>query len=263
MKIRQSVSLKEFSAIRIGGTAEIVYFPETIAELTELLEKNLPVIGGGTNVFFGDIPALICTEYLDKITETKNSVEAECGVFLEKLFDFAAGVPATVGGGVYMNFGAFGFELKDFLVSALVWRNGVTENLPVDKLCLGYRSSGFSGIVLSAVFRKKQLEKKAEYLRQRQDKMPWSQPSIGSIFQNPEGQSAGAFIEQAGLKGYVYKDLQVSEKHANIIVNNGAASAEDILFLIDYIKKTVKTKTGIELQNEVKYIGGVVVVDER
>jgi UDP-N-acetylmuramate dehydrogenase len=258
MKKQQSVSLKEFSAIRIGGVADIVYFPETIDELTDLLVENpaIPVVGGGTNVFFGDVPDLICTKYLNKITETPDGITAECGALLAELFDFSAGVPATVGGGIYMNFGAFGFELKDFLLEAQVLGNGIVRILPIEELNLGYRSSNFSGTVLSAVFKKRQLDKKTEYLNQRQVKTPWGQTNIGSIFQNPVDNSAGVLIEQSGLKGYIYKDLQISEKHANIIVNNGSASAEDMLFLINYIKETVKTKMGIELQTEVKYIGG-------
>lgn len=257
MKKQQRVSLKELSAIRIGGTAEVVYFPETISEFTEVLEKNsqLPIVGGCTNVFFGNVPELVCTKYLNQVTEISDGIEAQCGVRLPELFDFAAGVPATVGGGVYMNFGAFGQELKDFLVSALVWQDGTVKKLSGEELSLSYRSSDFSGIVLSAVFRGKQLAKKTEYLKQRQEKMPWQQPNIGSIFLNPLGGLAGQLIEAAGLKGYKYKDLQVSSQHANIIVNNGVATAEDMLFLIKYIKETVKTKMGIELQTEVKYIG--------
>ena len=258
MQKKLSVSLKDFSAIRIGGTADAVYFPQTLAELTELLEKkpDIPVVGGCTNVFFGDLPELICVKYLDKISKTPNGIEAECGALLSKLFDFASGVPATVGGGLIMNFGAFGFELKDFLISAQVWHNSV-QTLSVDELRLGYRTSNFQGVVLSALFKHTQLDKTAEFLAQRQDKMPWGKPNLGSIFKNPPGHSAGKLIEDAGLKGYEYKNLQISEKHANIIINNGAATAADLLFLIDYIKETVKTKTGIELSAEVKYLGAV------
>jgi UDP-N-acetylmuramate dehydrogenase len=257
MQKKLSVSLKNFSALRIGGRADTIYFPETIPELVELLneEPARPVVGGCTNVFFGDLPELICTKYLDKINETVAGVEAECGALLEKLFDFAAGVPATVGGGVIMNFGAFGFELKDFLRSAQVWQDGAVKILPMAELRLGYRSADFAGIVLSAVFEKKQLEKKNEYLKLRQGKMPWGQPNIGSIFKNPAGLSAGKLIEDAGLKGYKYKDLQVAEKHANIVVNNGAAAAQDLLELIAHIRQTVRERTNILLETEARYIG--------
>jgi UDP-N-acetylmuramate dehydrogenase len=257
MQKQQSVSLKNFSALKIGGTAGTVYFPESVAELTGLLAENphIPVIGGGTNVFFGDLPELICTRRLNKIAETAAGVEAECGARLEKLFDFAAGVPATVGGGVHMNFGAFGLELKDFLASARIWNAGKICVLPAAKLRLGYRSSGFSGVVLAALFRQKHLDSRAEYLKQRREKMPLGSPNIGSIFLNPPGQSAGALIENAGLKGYKFKNLQVSEKHANVIVNNGAASAADLLFLLEHIKQTVQNKCSVELTPEIQYIG--------
>jgi UDP-N-acetylmuramate dehydrogenase len=257
MQKKLSVLLREFSAIRIGGRVETVYFPETITELTELLAEKpvCPVIGGGTNVFGGDLPELICVKYLRKINETSGGVAAECGALLEKIFDFAAGVPATVGGGVALNFGAFGFALQDFLLEAQVWQNGAVKTLSVEELRLGYRSAGFAGIVLSAVFKKKQLEKKAEYLQRRQEKMPWGQPNIGSIFKNPAGLSAGHLIEDAGLKGFKYKELQVSAKHANIVVNNGAASARDLLELIELIRQTVREKTGVSLETEVRYIG--------
>lgn len=257
MQKKLSASLKDFSAIHIGGRADTVYFPETISELTELLAEKpaLPVVGGCTNVFFGDLPELVCAKYLNKISEMSGGVVAECGALLEKLFDFAAGVPATVGGGVIMNFGAFGFELKDFLRSVRVWQNGAVKTLAVEELRLGYRSADFAGVVLSAVFKRKRLEKKAEYLKQRQEKMPWGQPNIGSIFKNPAGLSAGQLIEDAGLKGFKYKDLQVSEKHANIVVNNGAASARDLLELIERIKQTVQEQTNILLETEARYIG--------
>ncbi|GBR72396.1 UDP-N-acetylenolpyruvoylglucosamine reductase, partial [Candidatus Termititenax spirochaetophilus] len=153
---------------------------------------------------------------------------------------------------VRMNFGAFGLELKDFLLAVQLWDNGV-QTVPAEKLKLGYRVSGFTGIILSAVFKQKQLTKPKEYLTQRQAKMPWGKPNLGSIFKNPDGKSAGALIEQAGLKGYVYKNLQVSEKHANIIVNNGGSTAEDLLELLEYIKKTVRTATGVTLEQEVEY----------
>ncbi|MDR1323884.1 MAG: UDP-N-acetylmuramate dehydrogenase [Candidatus Margulisbacteria bacterium] len=259
MQKKLSASLKNFSALRIGGLADTVYFPETMAELTELLDEQpaRPVVGGCTNVFFGDLPELICTKYLNKINEISSGLEAECGALLEKLFDFAAGVPATVGGGVIMNFGAFGFELKDFLRSAQVWQGGAIKILPVTELRLGYRSADFAGIVLSAVFEKKQLEKKNEYLKLRQEKMPWGQPNIGSIFKNPAGLSAGKLIEDAGLKGYKYKDLQVAEKHANIVVNNGAASARDLLALIAQIRQTVRERTNILLETEARYLGQI------
>ncbi|GBR72915.1 UDP-N-acetylenolpyruvoylglucosamine reductase [Candidatus Termititenax aidoneus] len=257
MQKKLSVSLKNFSALRIGGQADIVYFPETLAELTELLDEQpaRPVVGGCTNVFFGDLPELICVKYLNQINETAGGIEAECGALLEKLFDFAAGVPATVGGGVIMNFGAFGFELKDFLRSARVWQDGAVKILPAAELRLGYRSADFAGIVLSAVFVKKQLEKKNEYLKLRQEKMPWGQPNIGSIFKNPAGLSAGKLIEDAGCKGYKYKDLQVSEKHANIVVNNGAASARDMLDLIGQVRQAVRERTNILLEIEARYLG--------
>ncbi|MDR2431022.1 MAG: hypothetical protein LBD99_02035 [Candidatus Margulisbacteria bacterium] len=257
MQKQQSVSLKKFSALGIGGAAGIVYFPESAAELAGLLADNprRPVIGGGTNIFFGDLPELICTRHLNKITETAAGVEAECGALLEKLFDFAAGVPATAGGGVAMNFGAFGYELKDFLVSAQIWNCGKINILPLEELRLGYRTSGFSGTVLRVLFKQKQLADKAGCLRQRQEKMPLGKPNIGSIFLNPPGQSAGALIEKAGLKGYRLKGLQVSEKHANVIVNNGTASAVDLRELISFIKKTVWESSGVELSLEIKYIG--------
>ena len=252
MQKKLSVSLKDFSAIRIGGTADTVYLPETGAELAALLEKKpeLPVIGGGTNVFFGNVPELICTKYLDKIRETPDGLEAECGALLAKLFDFAAGVPATVGGGTAMNFGAFGFELKDFLISALVWHNGI-KTLSAAELRLGYRTADFQGVILSALFKHKQLAKTAEFLALRQTKMPWGKPNLGSIFKNPPGLSAGKLIEDAGLKGYKHKDLQISEQHANIIVNSGAAAAEDLLELIALIRSKVKEN----LELEIKYIG--------
>ncbi|MDR1996864.1 MAG: hypothetical protein LBQ83_00845 [Candidatus Margulisbacteria bacterium] len=260
MQSQQSVSLSGLSAIRIGGRAELVYYPETMAEFTELLagQPELPVVGGGTNVFFGDLPELICTQKLNKITETAAGIEAECGARLAELFDFAAGVPATVGGGVRMNFGAFGYALKDFIISAQVWdsKDQQIKTLTREALRLGYRTSGFYGTVLSALFSGKQLERKAEFFKARQAKMPWGRPNIGSVFKNPPaGQSAGQLIEAAGLKGYVYKDLQISNEHANIIVNNGKASAAELQGLIKFIQTAVREKTGVALTPEIQCPG--------
>ena len=253
MQKKSSVSLKHFSAIRIGGTADTVYFPEAVSEFIELLlaKPDLPVVGGCTNVFFGDLPELVCTKHLDKIAETPDGITAECGALLAELFDFAAGVPATVGGGIKMNFGAFGFELKDFLISAQVFYSNGIKTLSADELHLGYRTADFSGVILSALFKQKQLAKTAEFLAQRRAKMPWGKPNLGSIFKNPPGLSAGKLIEDAGLKGYRHKDLQISEQHANVIVNHGTATAADLQELINYIRSKVKEN----LELEIRYIG--------
>ena len=257
MSNQRRVSLRELSAIRIGGTAGAVYYPASVPELRELLAQNpgIPVIGGGTNVFLGSPAALICTRKLSRIIETPAGIRAECGALLAHLFDFAAGVPATVGGGLRMNFGAFGCELRDFLLSAEIWTGQGVKTLSVAELRLDYRASGFTGIVLSALFSRRQLDRQTEYLRSRRAKMPLDKPSLGSIFRNPPGRPAGQLIEAAGLKGYARGDLQVSDRHANVIVNNGAASAADLLALLEHIQRTVRDQTGLELMPEVQYIG--------
>ncbi|MEE0931388.1 MAG: UDP-N-acetylmuramate dehydrogenase, partial [Acutalibacteraceae bacterium] len=203
-------------------------------------------------------------------------VEAGAGVMLSGLarqvssmgytgFEYATGIPGTLGGGVTMNAGAYGGEIKDVLSSCTHIDN---ENklgaFGVCQLELGYRHSVYADnnyVITGAVFRlhrdspveiRKRMD---DYMNRRKTKQPVEFPSAGSVFKRPEGYFAGTLIQEAGLKGKQIGGAQVSEKHAGFIINKGKATCKDVLDLIAHIKNTVKENSGIELECEIKSVG--------
>jgi UDP-N-acetylmuramate dehydrogenase len=181
-------------------------------------------------------------------------------------FEFASGIPGSVGGACFMNAGAYGGEMKDVLVNVtVISKDGTIERLlPVSELELGYRTSVFekSGdIVVKAEYRlspgdKTEIEKKMRELRQkRNEKQPVNLPSAGSFFKRPEGHFAGALIEGAGLKGLSVGGARVSPLHAGFIVNEGGATCTDIESLMRLVQNTVEKETGVRLEPEVRIIG--------
>ena len=177
---------------------------------------------------------------------------------------FAYGIPGTVGGGVYMNAGAYGGQIADCLERAtLLDDTGEMLVLPASELALGYRSSALmdGGLtLLSADFRLAPASPesiRAEMdgnMRARREKQPLEYPSCGSTFKRPPGHFAGALIEQCGLKGYTVGGAQVSEKHAGFVINRGGATSADVLALIGHIQRVVREKTGVSLACEVRII---------
>ena len=181
-------------------------------------------------------------------------------------FEFASGIPGSVGGACFMNAGAYGGEMKDVLVNVtVISKNGTVERLlSVSELELGYRTSVFekSGdIVVKAEYKlqqgdKKEIEEKMRELRQkRNEKQPVNLPSAGSFFKRPEGHFAGALIEGAGLKGLSVGGARVSPLHAGFIVNEGGATCTDIENLMRLVQNTVEKETGVRLEPEVRIIG--------
>lgn len=264
MLVKSSVSLKTISRLKVGGTAKNIFYPETIAEFIELLKKypKPVIVGGGSNVFFADkvFPAVIITTKLNKLSKAgRSGFWAECGVLLPKLFSFAAGVPATVGGGLWMNFGAFRQEIQEFVEEVEIYDQKKRKVRILDRaeIVFGYRHASFEKdkqIILRARFKRKSLVNSNKLLKLRQAALPYDKPNIGSIFRNPKEGPAGYYIDSAGLKGFTIGGAMVSLKHANIIVNNGNAKARDVVALIKKIKNTVKAKFNIELVPEVKYV---------
>ena len=176
--------------------------------------------------------------------------------------EFAAGIPGSVGGAVYMNAGACGGETADCLQSVdYLHANGELHHYPCQELSFAYRSSPFqkmSGAIVRATFQLCPAEAVRERQRQQIDyrttTQPYGEKSAGCMFRNPKGDSAGALIEAAKLKGLSCGDAQVSEKHANFIVNKGEARSSDVLALIDEVRKQVESKTGKSLESEVHYV---------
>lgn len=275
-------SLSEFSTFGIGGP--IRYFTEasSIEEMEEAhrfaKENQIPylILGKGSNCLFSDrgFDGLAILNKIDFCEWKESEVSVGSGYSFSLLgvqsarkgfsgLEFASGIPATVGGAVYMNAGANGRETCDCLQSVLfLQEDGTKRELKREELSFSYRHSPFQrmkGIILSASFslrpdeaaRKSQLQ----IIDYRLKTQPLKEKSAGCVFRNPAGGvSAGALIDQAGLKGLSVGGAKVSEIHANFIVNAGKASASDVLALMKIIQERVKEKTGIDLEPEIRQI---------
>ncbi|MBU2632537.1 UDP-N-acetylmuramate dehydrogenase [Patescibacteria group bacterium] len=307
---KKNVLLKPYSSYRVGGPA--AYFTEIKNEdeikqvLTEARKNNINsifILGGGTNLLINDrgFNGLVIKISIDFIRKEENSVEVGAGTLLADLvnfcgfnslsgFEWAGGLPGTVGGAIRGNSGAFKGEIKDNLIQVKSFdleKKKIVIRLK-NKCNFGYRQSIFKKlgpreIILSAKFNlmpgdkkeiHKQIEEKIEY---RKEKHPIEYPSAGSIFKNvpflsiPENireefskniktdpvpvVAAGRILNLANLKGEKIGDAMISEKHPNYIVNLGNALSEDVEKLIKFAKNKVKKKFGIELEEEITYVG--------
>jgi len=269
--------------MKVGGPADFYFEPADRADLLALIsylqQHQLPifVIGRGSNVLVSDEGirgAVVNVEKaLQSIVLKNGKVVAEAGVRLTQFVDFCiqnelsgvemlAGIPGTIGGAVAMNAGAHGGEISNFLTEVEVLRDGKIEKVPRDEAEFSYRHSGFTyDIILASTFllpkgKKEELvQRRRDYVLKRNRTQPLELPNLGSMFKNPPQAFAAQLIEQAGLKGKRIGGAQVSEKHANFIVNVGNATAADILRLVDLIQRTVYQHSGIELELEVKLVG--------
>ncbi|MCD7828559.1 MAG: UDP-N-acetylmuramate dehydrogenase [Clostridiales bacterium] len=285
-KILSDSPMSAQTTFKTGGNAEIIVLPKNINALVCAVNTakklGLPVniIGNGSNLLVVDggiSGVVIKTASMDEdITVNGNFLSCSSGASLTHLcvaacdnsltgLEFAYGIPGSVGGAVYMNAGAYGGEIKDVLRSVThLTPSGEIKTVPAEYLRLGYRTSIYAKeqgyIVLSAKFELKKGEKTeiknkmTELMSRRKEKQPLEFPSAGSTFKRPEGNFAGALIEQCGLKGFKIGGAQVSEKHAGFIVNTGGATSGDIIALINYVKETVKKKTGVTLEPEIKIL---------
>lgn len=270
---------------KVGGKADILLTPKKIEQLSETIkickENNIPyyIIGNGSNLLVKDggiRGVVIKLTELNRIQSKGNFIKAEAGVLLKDVsdraiensltgFEFASGIPGSVGGAVYMNAGAYDGEIKNVILDAEVLdADGNIVVLNRDELELGYRTSKVmkeNYIVLSAIFQLELGEKENiqarvdELTRKREEKQPLEYPSAGSTFKRPEGYFAGKLIQDAGLKGYSVGGAAVSEKHSGFVINKGGATAKDILDLIAHIQKEVFKQFGVELHPEVRILG--------
>ena len=283
MKQVNNANIKNFTTYKLEGSIPVVYFPENVSELKELLlklkkeNKKYKIIGNGSNLIISSKydGVLIKLENFDKLVIEGNIVKVESGYMLSKLslecvkrdlsgLEFAVGIPATVGGAIYQNAGAYGKQMDMLIKNVKVLDDkGNIVVLSKDDLNFGYRDSIFKYkdyVCIEATLELKKdnydniLSKMQENLSMRKEKQPLEYPSAGSVFRNPIGFSAGKLIEDAGLKGVRVGDAMVSLKHANFIVNVGNASGEDIVNLIKIIKDKVKEKTGIVLEEEQEFL---------
>ncbi|PZV05987.1 MAG: UDP-N-acetylenolpyruvoylglucosamine reductase [Leptolyngbya sp.] len=285
--LRSQVSLQSLTTFRVGGPAEWLAMPRCQHELEQVLDwaiaTNLKItpLGAGSNLLISDrgISGLVLCTRRWRGTEFDEAgrVTVAAGEPLPTLawkaakrgcrgLEWAVGIPGTVGGAVVMNAGAHGGCTADVLVSATVLdpKTGIVTLTPAD-LAFQYRTSILQGgrrVVLDATF---QLEPGHDPdvvvadtlagLNQRRATQPYDLPNCGSVFRNPYPHTAGTLIEQTGLKGYRIGNAQVSERHANFIVNLGGATATDIQHLIHHVQDEVEARWAVRLQTEVKFMG--------
>ena len=285
-QIKPEEPMKNHVTFRVGGPADFFVTPKNYEELSWVLkccakyEMPCYIMGNGSNLLVSDQGyrgvVIQLFRQLNDIQCEGNVIRAQAGALLsavanraleEKLtgFEFAAGIPGTLGGACVMNAGAYGGEMKDVLKSVTVLtREGERITLQKNELELGYRTSIIAKkdyIVLEAEI---ELEAgDAEVIKavmddlkeRRTTKQPLEYPSAGSTFKRPEGYFAGKLIQDAGLKGYQVGDAQVSEKHSGFVINRGNATASDVMQLISDVKDKVKEQFGVTMEPEVKRVG--------
>ena len=274
------------TTFRIGGPADLFVTPESGQAVSESIrickETQTPytVIGNGSNLLVCDAGyrgvIIQIGRNLNQISVNGEEIRAQAGAMLSVIaktalaksltgFEFASGIPGTLGGAVVMNAGAYGGEMKDVLTEVTVLtQEGEIRTIPAEKLELGYRTSlaAKNGwIILEAVMKFQKGDAEAirgrmeELKVQRVTKQPLDLPSAGSTFKRPEGYFAGKLIMDAGLRGFSVGGAQVSEKHCGFVVNKGGATAEDVRNLIRAVQKKVQEDTGVLLEPEVKFLG--------
>ncbi len=275
--------MEKYTWMRVGGPADFYLEPASRDELITVLryfgENRYPVmmIGRGSNLLVSDDGirgAVVNVERcLSDIVMDGDLVSAQAGARLTKFVDFCvqrglagvemlAGIPGTVGGAVVMNAGAHGGETADHIVDVEVLRQGALVWVKKADARFAYRRSGFAGdVVLTARFRLPAgdvdalAKRRKELIQKRNATQPLELPNLGSMFKNPPNNFAAKLIEEAGLKGKKVGQAQVSEKHANFMVNLGGAKAADVVRLIDIVRRTVYQRSGIMLELEVKPVG--------
>ena len=279
MEIIKNAKMKEYSNMKVGGTAKELIFIDDKNELKEVLQtrNNIFLLGNGTNTLINDgnldINFLSLKRLKKIVVEEKKGdydlVRVEAGLDLDDLIDFMeknnysgleniTGIPGSVGGLVNMNGGAYGTEIFDCIEEVEVCKNdGEIVKIKTKDLNFKYRTTEIKEnkwIVVSALFKfgfgfdKEASEDKRE---QRKVKHPLDLPNLGSTFKNPEGTFAARLISDADLKGYRVGDAAVSEKHPNFVTNLGNATFNDVISVIEHVKEVVFEKFGIKLETEI------------
>lgn len=275
--------MKNYTTFRVGGPVDLMVKPNSISELAETIKlckaHNVPyyILGNGSNLLVADegYRGVVIQIYnnLSEIKVEGHQITAQAGALLSKIatralensltgFEFAHGIPGTLGGAVVMNAGAYNGEMKEVLVKCEVLdEQGNLLTLTNEALELGYRGSIIQKknyIVVSATLelREGDKEKISSYMKElmgrRKEKQPLDKPSAGSTFKRPEGHFAGKLIMDSGLRGYKLGGAMVSDKHCGFVVNNGGATCKDIEDLIKHVQEVVKAKYQVDLETEVK-----------
>ncbi len=274
------------TTFKIGGPADIFVEPRSVSALESVIKlfkqigMDYQIIGNGSNLLVGDKgirgAVIEIGKELGNINFAGDTVTAESGVLLSRLansaarnglsgLEFASGIPGSLGGAVYMNAGAYGGEMKD-VITKVTYLDDDCEVCEISggDCGFGYRRSFFTDknyVILSAEMKLmyKSMSVIMDDIRQltekRVSKQPVDKASAGSTFKRPEGYYAAALIEEAGLKGYTVGGASVSDKHSGFVVNNGGATAADVMAVINHVRETVFEKKGVKLETEIKLIG--------
>lgn len=286
-RIKLKEKMENHTTLRIGGSADYFVTPAGTEEIIEIIrlcnEEGMAfyVMGNGSNLLVSDdgyrgLIIKIAEDYSEIWVKEDGTVTAQAGVLLSKLanviaknsltgFEFASGIPGTLGGAVTMNAGAYGGEMKQCLTSAKVLdMKGNIFILTKDELELGYRTSILQKknyILLEATMKfengdqQEIFGKMQDLNRQRREKQPLEKFSAGSTFKRPEGYFAGKLISDAGLRGYQVGGAAVSEKHCGFLINKDNATAKDFITLIQEVIRIVHEKYGVTLEPEVRFLG--------
>lgn len=287
-KVKEYEPLKKHTTWKIGGPARVFIEPSSVEGLkkamVEITKRNIPwfVIGKGSNLLVSDkgINGVVIKfgENMAHIHEDGGLIRVGAGFSLIRLatmmskkgfsgLEFAGGIPGTVGGAVFMNAGAHGSDISNVLKRAhILLSDGTLKWYSNEEMEFSYRTSilqKIDGVCVEAELQLvpgekemivKEMQKHKDYRRETQ---PWDYPCCGSVFRNPLPYYAGKLIEEAGLKGYAVGGAQISEKHANFIVNKGNATAQNVSDLIKHVQNTIKDRYGVTLKTEVEFVGEI------
>lgn len=286
-QIKRKEAMENHTSLHIGGEADYFVTPVNNREIRDVLllckRENLPfyIMGNGSNLLVSDrgyrgLILKLGEDFASVDIKEDGTVTAQAGILLSKLanavaeqsltgFEFASGIPGTLGGAVTMNAGAYDGEMKQCLTGARVMdEEGNILKLNLEELKLGYRSSILqtkhyivleADIKLTGGDKSKIREKMNDLNRQRREKQPLDQYSAGSTFKRPVGYFAGKLINDAGLRGYQVGGAAVSEKHCGFIINKENATAKEFLSVIEDVIRIVEEKSGVRLEPEIKYLG--------
>lgn len=285
-QVKKDEPMKSHTTFRVGGPADYFVTPQTAEEVAKVIEtctqEKVPyyIVGNGSNLLVSDkgYEGVIIQIYkqMNQVKVEGAQIHAQAGALLSMIakraldaeltgFEFAAGIPGTLGGACVMNAGAYGGEMKDVLKSVTVLTDkGEVKTLAKEELELGYRTSVIAKkgyIVLEAVLElqkgeKEKIQAVMDDLKERRvTKQPLEYPSAGSTFKRPEGYFAGKLIQDAGLRGFQVGGAQVSEKHCGFVINKDQATASDVMNLMNQVSDKVYEEFGVRLQPEVKRLG--------
>jgi UDP-N-acetylmuramate dehydrogenase len=276
-RCRAGVSLARYSTFGIGGKASLLFEAKTKEDIVEAFlwvkKENLPwlIVGKGSNCLFADegFSGLVILNKIDFLQQEETAWRVGSGYSFASLgkktaslgfsgLEYAAGIPGSVGGAIYMNAGASGQSLSSVVHTVtFVDEEGSISILPRDSISFAYRTSSFQckkGAIVEAVFllpyEEGALARQQAFMEKRKATQPYQEKSCGCVFRNPPGMSAGMLIEKAGLKGLRVGGAEVSTVHANFIINKGSATARDVMDLAKQVQEEVYAKEHVVLERE-------------